>query len=254
MGTLEFVSTSAGGVVDSSAALVTAPTLISGLGSHPTLTLPLVCGREPDIELSWHRLDETGRFYGIAIPRADALRDTLHGFLEEAAARHGQVTLAARVLVVEVAGRLQFVVSASVIDPVRPEPVTLAVRSGPDGAVGPQWRQMAARTSSHADDDLTERELRAGGHADVVPVDGDRVGCPRLGALIIETPHGTIGTGSARLALLHAAGLLDEVTCGETSVAMSGATWARWVSPRFETHPVTAIGAHRFQNGEHVHE
>jgi hypothetical protein len=250
MSTLEFVSTSAGGVSASGAPLVTAPTLISGLGTHPALTLPLVCGREPDIEPIWRRLDETGRFYGIAIPPAAALRDTLRDFLDETVARHGHVTLAARVMVVEVADRPQFVVSASVIDPIRPEPVVLAVTSGPDVDTVPHWRQMAARTASHADDDLTERELHAGGYADVVTLDGDLIGCPRLGALILDTADGAIGTGSEHLSLLCAAGLLDGVSCTQGSVAISVATRARWVSPRFETHPVLAIGAHRFQNGD----
>lgn len=247
MSTLEFVSTSAGGVSESAAPLVTAPALISGLGTHPALTLPLVCGREPDTELIWHRLDETARFYGLAIPPAVALSDTLHGFLDEATVRHGRVALVVRVLVAEVAGLPQFVVSASVIDPVRPEPVVLAGTSGPVGAVAPHWRRMAARTASHADDDLIERELRAAGYADVVTVDGDLIGSPRLGALIFETADGAIGTGSAHLALMRAAGLTATVTDSDGSVAVSVVTRARWVSPRFETHPVTAIGAHHFE-------
>jgi hypothetical protein len=253
MSTLEFVSTSADGIAESSAPLVTAPALVAALGTHPALTLPLVCGRETDIEFVWRRLDETGRFYGTTIPPITALRDTLGAFLDEAAARHGRVALAGRVLVVEAGGQTQFVVSASVIDPVRTEPVMLAATPGPETGPAPHWRQMAARTTSQADTDLAERELNAGGYADEVTVVADLVGCPRLGALIFDTADGVIGSGgdgATRLALLRAVGLLDAVTCSEQPVAISSVTRLRWVSPRFETHPVSAIGAHRFELGE----
>ncbi len=247
MSTLEFVSTSAGGIAESDAPLFCAPALVAALGTQPALTVPLVSGREPGAGLIWARLDETARFFGIDIPPATALRDTVAGFLDEATARHGPVTLAARVMVAEIDGQSRFVVSASVIDPVRNEPVLLSVTSRREDGPLPHWRQMAGRTGSQAEADLAERELRAAGYADEVFADGELVHPPRLGALVFDTAGGAVGTGADRLELLRAAGLLDGVRYSDAPVAVSGAARAHWVSPRFETHPVSAIGARRFE-------
>lgn len=247
MSTLEFVSASADGIAESAAPLVTAPVLVAGLGTHPALTVPLVCGREADADHIWRLLDETARFYGVDIPPVGALGVTLQSFLAETAARHGIVALAARVLVVEVHGRMQFVVSGSVIEPNRPDPVALAGTPERDPGPLPYWRRMAARTTSAADTDLTERDLRAAGYADEVSVAGGVVGQPRLGALIVETAEGTVGVGEERLTLLRSAGLADVPSVSDRPVAISGATRAWWVSPRFETHPVSAVGATRFE-------
>ncbi len=248
MSTLEFVSTSAGGIAESDAPLVCAPALVAALGTQPALTVPLVSGREPGTGLIWARLDETARFFGVDIPPVTALHDTVTGFLQEATARHGQVTLAARVMVVEVGGQSRFVVSASVIDPFRSEPVVLGVTpSHREAGPLPHWRQMAARTGSQAEADLAERELRAAGYVDEVVTDGELVHRPRLGALVFDTAGGAVGTGADRLELLRAAGLHDGVRYSDAPVAVSGAARAHWVSPRFETHPVSAVGARRFE-------
>jgi len=247
MSTLEFVSTSAGGIADSDAPLVSAPALVAALGTHPALTVPLVSGRAPDTGLIWARLDEAARFFGHDIPPVTALRDTLAGFLDEATARHGRVTLAARVMVAEVDGRARFVVSGSVIDAVRSEPVVLTVTSAPDSGPAPHWCRMAARTTSQAESDRTERDLRAGGYVDEVFLDVELVHRPRLGALIFGTAGGAVGIGADRLDLLAAAGLLDGVRYSDEPVPISGTTHAWWVSPRFEIHPVSAIGARRFE-------
>lgn len=247
MSTLEFVSTSADGIAESAAPLVTAPVLVAGLGAHPALTVPLVCGREADTDHIWGLLDETARFYDVEIPPAGALRAAVQGFLTETEARHGTVALAARVLIVEVHGRMQFVVSGSVIEPHRPEPVVLAVTPQRDPGPPPHWRRMAARTTSAADTELAERDLRAAGYADEVSAAGGFVGQPRLGALIVETAEGTVGVGAERLTLLRLAGLTDVPEISDRPVAMSGATGVWWVSPRFETHPVSAVGATRLE-------
>ncbi|MGK2870359.1 MAG: hypothetical protein ACSLFA_27690 [Mycobacterium sp.] len=249
MSTLEFVSTSAVGISESAAPLVTGPTVVAGLGALPSLSLPLVCGREPDSPFIWRRLEETARFYGTPIPALAALADTLGGFLDEAAARHGAVALAVRVLVVGIDGHPQFVVSGAVIDPVSSTPVVLDVTSGPDHGPVPHWRQMAARTTSQADTDLAEHDLNARGFADVLTVDGDLAGRPRLGAVVFDSADGAVGVdpdGSDRLALLQDAGLLGAVTHSRRPVTLSATTGARWVSPRFETHTVSAVGAHRY--------
>ncbi|WP_395306762.1 hypothetical protein V4U86_14915 [Mycobacterium sp. AMU20-3851] len=255
MSTLEFVSASADGIVATAAPLVTAPALVSGLGAHPAITVPLVFGRPADTAHIWRRLDETARWFGLAIAPEGALRDALHGFRTEAAARYGQATVAAQIQLVEIDGRNQFVVSGTVIDPARPEPVALATQPGPVEDRTPHWRRMADRTSSHAEARLVERELLSRGCADVVAVDGALIGCPRLGALIVETADGTTGLGADRLTLLQTAGLLDPaMPCSDGPLVLSDAKRAWWVSPRFETHPVRAIGTRRFEPEVPGHE
>lgn len=246
MSTLEFVSTSAGGIADGDAPLVTAPALVAALGTHPALTVPLVGGRAPATGLIWRRLDETARFFGIDIPPVTALHDTLAGFLDEAAARHGPVTLAARVMVIELEDGPGFVVSAGVIDPVRAEPVALAVTSDPEPAL-PHWRRMAARTSSQADNARAARDLAAAGYADELHVEGRCAHPPQLGALIVDTADGALGIGAERLDLAQAAGLLPTLSYSDEPVSLAGARRAWWVSPHFQTHPVSAIGARRFE-------
>ncbi len=244
MSTLEFVS----------AEFVSASALVAGLGAHPTLTAPLRCGRTADVAPLWRRLDEAARFFGTAIPPVTALHDAVHGFLAETAARYGEVTVAARIQLLEVGGHAGFVVSGTVIEPVRAEPVAVAVRPGPVEDRTPHWRRMAARTSSAAEADLHERELRGAGYADVVYGDGALIGGPRLGALIVETRAGMTGLGTDRLMLLQPAGLLDTEVSGAESVVLAETKRAWWVSPRFETHPVRVIGTHHFEPEVPGHE
>lgn len=245
MSTLEFVSTSAGGIADGDAPLVTAPALVAALGTHPAITVPLVIGRAPATGLIWRLLEETAHFFDTDLPPAAALADALQNLLAEAQRRHGPVTLAAHVMVVELEARAEFVVSAQVIDPVRVEPVALAVAPGPPPAAPPQWRRMAARTSSHAAGDRAARDLAAAGYVDEVYVEDGRVHPPRLGALIVETAEGAVGTGAERLELARAAGLLAALQYSDEPVSISAGARAWWLSPRFETHPIGAIGARR---------
>ncbi len=236
MTTLEFVSTSADGLSESATPLVSAAALIAGLGSHPTVTIPVVAGDEPDAEAVWRWLAEPAEFFGIAMPAAAQLRGALTDFTGELLRRHGRLTAAVTVLVAD--GR--FIVSGTPITPVRPEPVHLAVCAAAPAKA--YWQQMAARTTSRAAELLIERDLAAAGHADAVPVDAAHFGVPVLGALVCDTPGGRVGLGAERLGWLAAAGLLaaDTVTDGPLDLAAVLRAW--WVSPIFETHPVATIG------------
>ncbi len=241
MSTLDFVSASADGIAGAGVPLVTAPTLMSGLGSHPAVTVPLVPGRPPATALIWQRLATVADFYGTEIPDADALGTALTAFLDRAGPG---ATLAADVLVVPIHGRTQFLVSGAPIAPHRSEPVALAVQ--PFQPV-PHWRRVAADTTSRAADDLAARELAAAGYVDSVDVDGDRIGRPARGALIFDGDRSRIGTGTSVLDLLIATGLADDMTRTDDTVDVSLATTAWYVSPRFEIHPVSAVGARRFE-------
>lgn len=246
MSTLEFVSASADGISEISAPLVTVAALVSALGTHPALTIPMVCGQDFDVDDLWRRLAEPAEFYGHAVPDVAALRQALRTLLTEAETAHGPVTLAANVMAVEVDGQPQFVVSATVIDPIRSDSVALAARPGPVTEVVPTWRRMAARTSSHAEADLLQRDLERDGYVDEVPADTGRIGAPRLGALVYDTAQGKFGLGADRLTLLSAAGLLEECTVSDDPFELASAHRVWWVSPLFEAHPVTSIGGHHF--------
>ncbi|MGW0158629.1 hypothetical protein ACWDUN_04835 [Mycobacterium sp. NPDC003323] len=244
MSTLEFVSTSADGIAGTAVPLVTAPTLITGLGSHPAVTVPLVCGRAPATHLIWQRLADTAEFYGTPIADVEALDHALRGLLNEAMARHGAVTLAADVLAVTVAEGPHFVVSATIVQSLRPELVTLTVQQFQPV---PQWRRMAAHTTSRAAADRARLDLAADGHVDIVDVDGDRIGRPCWGALMFDTDGDRVGTGVFALDLLGAAGLLEDLRRTDEPVDISEGSRAWWISPVFERHPVAAIGTRRFE-------
>ncbi len=241
MSTLDFVSASADGIADAGMPLVTAPTLISALGSHPALTAPLVAGRPPATAFIWRRLAAVADFYGTEIPAIDALSDALDGLLERA---DPGAVVAADVLVVPIDGRTQFLVSGAMIEPHRGEPVALAVRPY---LPMPRWRRMAVDTTSRAADDLAGRDLAAAGYVDVADADGDRIGRPQRGALFFDTHRGRIGTGADALELLIAAGMIDDLPRSDEPTEVGNAAAAWFVSPRFEIHPVTAIGARRFE-------
>lgn len=236
MTTLEFVSTSADGLSESATPLVSAAALIAGLGSHPTITIPVVAGRETDAGAVWRRLAEPAEFFGIVMPDSAQLRRTLADFTDELLRKHGRLTAAVTVVVAD--GR--FIVSGTPITPVRPEPVHLAVCT--DAPAMPHWQKMAARTTSRAADLLIERDLAAAGHADAVPADAARLGVPVLGALVCDTPGGRVGLGAERLGWLAAAGLLDADTVTDGPLDLAAVVQAWWVSPTFETHPVVTIG------------
>lgn len=236
MTTLEFVSTSADGLAEGDTPLVSAAALIAGLGTHPTVTIPVVAGCAPETAALWHWLAEPAEFFGAALPGEAQLRRVLADFAAELRRRHGPVTAAVTVQVVQG----QFLVTGSPITPQRPEPVSLTTCAA-EAAV-PYWRQMAARTASRAAELAAQRELTAAGHADAVPAGGDRIGAPVLGALLCETPGGRIGLGADRLDRLREAGLLPPVTVTDQPIDLATVTRAWWVSPVFETHPVSAIG------------
>jgi hypothetical protein len=241
MTTPAFVSTSADGLSGSDTPLVSAAALIGGLGTQPAVTVAVVAGREPDYDAIWAWLAEPAEFFGVAMPGADLLRRALTDCAAEV--QRGHDAAAVTVLVVEVTGAPQFVVTATPIEPVRAQTVSLATRAA--GAPPPYWQQMAARTTSRAGALHTERELAAAGHADAVPFDGHRIGVPVLGALLCETSDARIGLGADRLRWPLAAALLDADTLTDDPIGLDTIRRAWWVSPVFETHPVTAIGGRR---------
>lgn len=226
---------------ESDAPYVRASQLITRPGTLPAITIPIAKGRWPDVDGIWSYLREPAEFFGIAMPGPAALT----GALTEFAATTDAALTAASVVIVETDGESEVVVTGAAVQPLRSTPVRIcADDSVPHAhrASDPQWRRMAARTTSRAEVDQRERWLDGRGYADALSG-----GEPLLGALVVETSRGVLGVENP-----EPTSVLDQLTaCGATAPITraaqppAGAVRAWWVSPAFETHPVAELaGVH----------
>ena len=226
---------------ESDAPYVRATQLITRPGTLPAITIPIAKGRWPDVDGIWSYLLEPAKFVGIAMPGPADLTVALTDF---AATTDGAWT-AASVVIVETDGESEVVVTGAAVQSLRSTPVRIcADDSVPHAhrASDPQWRRMAARTTSRGEVDQRERWLNGRGYADALSG-----GEPLLGALVVETPHGVVALENP-----EPTSVLDQLTaCGVTApIARAAqppadAVRAWWVSPTFETHPVAELaGAH----------
>ena len=149
------------------------------------------------------------------------------------------------VMAVLVAGQPQFVVTGTAIDLEPGRPVGLAIHAARPVEPLPHWQQMAARTSSRAAGRTLGRTLAASDHVDSVPMDGNLVGMPLLGALICETSSGRVALGADLPARMALGGMRVTAAPADGPIDIGMVVRAWWVSPHFRTHPVRAIGEHR---------
>jgi hypothetical protein len=226
---------------ESDAPYVRATQLITRPGTLPAIAIPFANGRWPDVDGIWSYLREPAEFFGVAMPEPAALTDALTDF---AAITKAALT-AASVVIVETDGASEVVVTGAAVQSLRSTPVRIcADDSVPHAhrASDPQWRRMAARTTSRGEVDQRERWLNGRGYADALSG-----GEPLLGALVVETPHGVVALENP-----EPTSVLDQLTaCGATApIARAAqppadAVRAWWVSPTFETHPVAELaGVH----------
>lgn len=226
---------------ESDAPNVRATQLITRPGTLPTITIPIVKGRWPDVDGIWSYLREPAEFFGIAMPAPAALTVALTDF----AAITDVAFTAASVVIVETDGESEVVVTGAAIRPVSSTSVRICVDDSVPHAhrvSDPQWRRMAAQTTSRGELDQRQRWLDGCGYADVLSG-----GEPLLGALVMDTPRGILGVENP-----EPTSVLDQLTeCGAaapiTRVAQPPADAVRawWVSPTFETHPVAELaGVH----------
>jgi hypothetical protein len=216
---------------------MSATQLIARPGTFPTVTIPMIGGRLPDVDAVWQHLREPAEFFGIPMPDPIALARAL-------ARLPGTASMAVTITIVE--GRERILVSATDVQPSRTDAVLVAAdESVPQAhrATDPWWRRMAARTTSRGELDQRERWLNGRGYAD-----GLAGGVPLLGALVFETAGGVVGVENPEptsvLDQLARCGAISEVVLASACPTVAHRVW--WVSPRFETHPVAELDGTRF--------
>jgi hypothetical protein len=242
--TLALAPTSAHRIHEIDTPLIPATQVIARLGSHPTVTFPMLAGAAPDADFIWHFLHEPADFFGIPIPDRELLHAALDRFAVATRAR-GRALIAAAATLLEVDDRPDFVVTGTVVEPVRAAAVRVlgcdAALHGPR-ATDPGWLRMAGRTTSRGPIDQIRRWLNGGGYADGVPA-GTLAGAPLLGALVFETAAGPVGIDNPEptsiLDQLESCGVTTGIRRVDERPAVCDRAW--WISPEFETHPVTDI-------------
>jgi hypothetical protein len=162
------------------------------------------------------------------------------------------------ILLIEANGRVQFVVTGVPGRQFDPTPVRIAVTSDVSWPVchptDAMWQRMAARTTSRGDVDQLARWLNGNGFVDLVGSDGaSSSGPPALGALVFDHRDRLIGLDNPWP--VSVLGLMGR--CGATRAGMitaptdfvdpEQASFAWWVSPLFEVHPVERIGEMRYE-------
>lgn len=247
MTALDVVSTSTHGMREIGRPLLPAMHLVARPGTSPTITLPVPSGHRPDVDALWAFLAEAADFFGTPMPDREAVSAALHPFVERAAA---VPMVALDVTVVELDGSGHCVVTGTEVRPVRTDPVRIDVcdvESPLTRADDPSWRRMAARTTSRGAEDQLRRWLNGRGYADGVSA-GAVLGVPFLGALIFQSGDDLCGLDNPEptsiLNQLQQCGAIADVR--RTQQCPGDAEHAWWISPRFEIHPVGAVGATQF--------
>jgi hypothetical protein len=242
--TLALASTSTHRIHEIDTPLIPPMQVIERLGTHPTITVPIVVGDAPDVDGIWRYLKEPADFFGVPTPDPDALRIALARFAGIVAIGRDRAMVAATMTLLEIDGQPDVVVTGSVVHPVHPTAVRIARRDAAapvHRATDPVWLRMAARTTSRGTVDQIQRWCHGGGYADVVPT---AAGAPLLGALVFDTATGVVGIENPEptsvLDQLARCGVVGDVRRVDECPARADRAW--WVSPAFETHPVVSIG------------
>jgi hypothetical protein len=222
--------------------LFAATAVMAHPGTNPTVTVPVLAGRLPDVDGLWSHLSEPAEFFGYAMPSRAVLSDVVTEFVS-AVAPVGSLG-AMTVTIVEHDGSAHVVVTGTAVRPTRPDPVRIDVcdaQFAPVRPHHPHWRRMAARTTSKAEVDQLRRWLAESGHVDAV---GDADGVPFLGALVFECGTDLCGVDAGApisvLDQLQQCGAIAPVARVRQCPGDAERAW--WISPGYECHPVAAIG------------
>lgn len=252
--TLALAATSAHRIHEIDTPLIPVTQVIARLGTNPTITVPMVAGRLPDVDGIWRYLQEPADFFDVPTPDRAALRTALTRFGGETT---GRTVIAVTVTSLEIDGRPDFLVTGTVVDAFLPNAVRVA-GCDPDLPVprstDPQWLRMAARTASRGAIDQIQRWLNYGGYADGVPR-ATPVGAPLLGALVFDTTGGLVGIDDPEptsvLDQLERCALVSGVRRVDEHPTHADRAW--WISPNFATHPVSSIDGTHFGVDAEVH-
>jgi hypothetical protein len=215
-------------------------------GTSPTVSVPAVNGRSPDVDALWAYLAEPAEFFGFAMPAREVLADAIAGFVDAVRSEAGPMIFSLCVTIAEVEASAQFVITGSEVHFLRSEAVLIDecdVAFPLTRSTDPRWRRMAARTTSRAEEDRLRRWLEDRGHAD-----GVAHGVPFLGALIFEDGADVSGVDNVEptsiLAQLQDCGAVAPIRRAERHPVDAERVW--WISPGYEVHPVAAIGARSY--------
>ncbi len=215
-------------------------------GTSPTVSVPVVNGRPPDVDAIWAYLAEPAECFGFAMPAREVFADAIAGFVDAVRSEAGPTIFSLCVTVAEVEGSAQFVITGSEVHFLRSEAVRIDecdVTFPLTRSTDPRWRRMAARTTSRAEEDSLRRWLEDRGHAD-----GVAGGVPFLGALIFERGADVSGVDNVEptsvLAQLQDCGAVGPIRRVERHPVDVERVW--WISPGYEVHPVAAIGARSY--------
>jgi hypothetical protein len=244
--TLALAPTSAHRIHEIDTPLIPVTQVLAGLGSQPTITVPMIAGAVPaDVDRIWWYLNEPAEFFDLPMPSRDVLHAALSRFAG-ATASPDRMLIVATVTLLEIDGTPDFVVTGAVVDPVGSTTVrVVGYDAGPQvpRATDPLWLRMAARTTSRASLDQIQRWLNDGGYADGIPAE-TLAGAPLLGALVFDTAAGLVGIDNPEpmsiLDLLDQCGVITGIH--RVGVRPAAADRAWWISPGFQTHPVASIG------------
>jgi hypothetical protein len=215
-------------------------------GTSPTVSVPVVHRRLPDADALWAYLAAPAEFFGFGMPAREVLADAIAGFVDAVRGEAGPTIFALHVTIAELEGAAEFVITGSDVQFLRHEAVRIDecdVAFPLTRSTDPQWRRMAARTTSSAEADSLRRWLDDRGHAD-----GVAGGVPFLGALIFE--HGADISGIDNdepisiLTQLQECGAIGPVRRTQRHPDAPERVW--WISPGYEVHPVAALGARSY--------
>lgn len=233
------MSTPALGVVSSAVTELPPTYVVAHPGTSPTLTVPVVGGRDADLTKGWAVLAETASFFGTPMPD---LRELEHAYAEYG--RHADGVTAVKVTVVTVGDAARFVITGTPVPAPDGSPVRIDVcdAASPLARSGdPVWRRMAGRTTSRGEADQLDRWLQGRGFVDAVPADH---GPPFLGALVFACGDDIGGLDDTEpaspLDQLQRAGVIAGIRRLDGRPATADRVW--WISPLYAVHPVEALG------------
>jgi len=85
--TLALAPSSAHRIHEIDTPLIPVTQVIASLGSQPTITVPMIAGAVPDVDVIWRYLTETAEFFDVPRPDRDALHAALDRFAGATAGR-----------------------------------------------------------------------------------------------------------------------------------------------------------------------
>lgn len=231
-------------IIDSTAPIVSAAELVTGLGSRPTVTFPVLRNRPVDIDVLREFLGEPAEFFGVWLPSVDEFQRAIAAFVAGAFDRSPAMLLAATLTLTGDGPMLLTGVPCDVFSGAAVHIGRLDRQDFASRGVDAHWLRMAARTTSSAGRDRMMRGVLQTGCVDGVPVGAD-IEAPLCGALVLDVGATMVGIDAgdpiSMLDQLRDCGVIGDLQ-RRAAIAPQHVRRAWWVSPRFTTQPVVMLG------------